>query len=120
MTKSKTITHALCGVLIGVINGFFGGGGGMVAVPVLTNVLGYEQKKAHATAILIIAPVCLISCVAYLLSGFGKMNVIIPATVGSVAGGLCGAGLLNKLTPLAVKVIFIIIMLIAGVKSVVG
>lgn len=120
MNKQKALINYLCGGLIGFINGLFGGGGGMVAVPLLINALGYEQKKAHATAILIIAPVCLISCVAYLWNGYIKLNVLIPTAIGSVVGGLCGAGLLNKLSVEAVRAVFVVIMLVAGVKSVVG
>ena len=38
------------GLLLGAVNGLFGGGGGMIGVPVLSDVLGYERKQAHATA----------------------------------------------------------------------
>ena len=44
------------GGLTGFINGFFGGGGGMVCVPVLTGALKLSQKQAHATAIFFILP----------------------------------------------------------------
>jgi len=120
MTKNKTVSNALAGGLIGFVNGLFGGGGGMVAVPVLINMLGFKQKNAHATAILIIAPVCLVSCIAYVINGYAHLNVIIPASVGSVAGGICGAGLLDKLPQKAVKIIFVVVMFFAGLKSVVG
>ena len=66
---SQVKQRILSGALIGIINGLFGGGGGMIAVPVLIGLLGYPQKEAHATAIAVIAPVCAVSAAAYVFAG---------------------------------------------------
>ncbi|MEG2002466.1 MAG: TSUP family transporter, partial [Clostridia bacterium] len=50
--KQKIIMIA-SGIATGFANGFFGGGGGMITVPVLAKALKYEEKKAHATALLV-------------------------------------------------------------------
>ncbi|MBO7222369.1 MAG: sulfite exporter TauE/SafE family protein, partial [Clostridia bacterium] len=50
--RKSTILLALAGVFIGAVNGLFGAGGGMVAVPVLSIIAGLDAKRAHATAIL--------------------------------------------------------------------
>ena len=106
------------GALIGIINGLFGGGGGMIAVPVLGGMLGYPQKQAHATAIAVIAPVCAISAAAYIVCGYASAAIIIPAAVGNMAGGVIGARLLGRLPPVAVNVCFIAVMLVAGIRMV--
>ena len=55
-TKNATVfRRTLCGVAVGAANGLFGGGGGMLAVPLLTKT-GYEEKTAHATANLSFCP----------------------------------------------------------------
>lgn len=115
-TRGRLKQRILCGILIGLINGLFGGGGGMIAVPVLTNVLGYPQKQAHATAIAVIAPVCAVSAISYIIGGFARLNLLIPASVGNVAGGLIGARLLGKLPTFAVELCFICVMLAAGIR----
>ena len=56
--------RAYCGTLVGGANSLFGGGGGMLAVPLL-NGLGYEEKQSHATAILVILPVSFLSFLLY-------------------------------------------------------
>ena len=112
----KDAKRALAGSLTGAVNGLFGGGGGMVAVPVLKNMLGYEEKRAHATAILIIAPVCLASAVVYIINGYFDPNVVIPASVGTVAGGIVGAQALNKLPEFIVNAVFIALMFAAGLR----
>lgn len=108
------------GLGLGFINGLFGGGGGMVAVPLLSGVLGYPGKQAHATAILVILPVCAVSAITYIVNGFIDLNVIIPAAIGNVAGGLAGAEFLGKLPKFWVDITFIAVMLVAGVRMVIG
>ncbi len=114
--SKKSIQRAGTGLLTGAANGLFGGGGGMLAVPLLTNLLGYDEKNAHATAILLIAPVCAISALVYIINGYFSASVAIPASVGSVAGGILGALALNKLPVLIVNILFVAVMLAAGIR----
>ncbi len=100
----------------GAVNGLFGEGGGMVAVPLMNNMLGYSEKRSHATAILVIAPICAASAIIYIINGFFSAGVVIPAAIGSVAGGLLGAELLDKLPEYIVNAVFIAVMLAAGVR----
>ncbi len=116
----KKKNAALCGFGLGAVNGLFGGGGGMIAVPLLCGVLGYPQKQAHATAILIIAPVCAVSAITYIAHGFIDLQVIIPAAIGNVLGGLIGAEFLGKLPKEWVQAVFVAVMLAAGIRSVLG
>lgn len=106
----------IAGLLTGIVNGLFGGGGGMVVVPLMKNMLGYEEKYAHATAILVIAPVCAASLVTYIVNGYFSAEVILPAAVGSVAGGIVGAQLLDKLSSFWLNAVFLIVMLAAGLR----
>ena len=106
----------MAGALTGAVNGLFGGGGGMVAVPLLRGMLGYEDKQAHATAIFLIAPICAASAVIYIINGYAAADVIIPAAIGSVAGGLVGANFLNAFSKTVINYIFIAVMFIAGAR----
>lgn len=114
--KKKSFKAYFAGLLTGAVNGLFGGGGGMVAVPLLKNMLGYEEKNAHATAILVIAPVCLASAIIYIINGYFSANVVIPSAIGTVIGGIVGAKLLGKLPVFIVNAVFIAVMLAAGVR----
>ncbi|MCD8040325.1 MAG: TSUP family transporter [Clostridia bacterium] len=116
--NNKTMRKIVCGGAVGAANGLFGGGGGMIAVPMLSGFLGYKDKAAHATAISVIAPVCLASAAVYWAAGYADFSVIIPAALGMTAGGALGALLLNKLPLTVVKVIFIAVMFAAGVRMV--
>ena len=108
---------ALTGALTGIANGFFGGGGGMIVVPLMSFLLKMKTKQAHATALAVILPITLISAFIYFMSGNFDFSVGIPTGIGVVAGGIVGAWLFGKLSAKWVTKIFAVVMLIAGVKS---
>lgn len=117
-TGKKTFKGTVTGLVTGAVNGLFGGGGGMVVVPLLKNMLGYKEKNAHATAILIIAPICAASAVIYIINGYFSAEIVIPAAIGSVVGGLLGAFLLNKLPEFVINLLFVAVMIVAGVRMI--
>ena len=112
----RSLLAVITGVLAGLINGIFGGGGGMVVVPMLIKFLKCPPKKAHATAILIILPLSILSGILYAMFGNFDLKVGIPVGIGVIAGGLVGALLLSKLSSKWVTIIFSIVMVAAGVK----
>ncbi len=115
MKKIKKWQILLFGALIGIINGFFGGGGGMVVVPLLNKLFGLEQKKAQATALFIILPISLVSTIVYMCHKSIAFASGWPVIVGIVGGGMIGAKLLNKLNNKVVKYIFIAFMFLGGI-----
>lgn len=114
--RKNIILSIITGIVSGGINGLFGGGGGMIVVPMLTKCLKYKSKNAHATAILIILPLSIISGILYLSFGKFNLNIGIPVGIGVVIGGVIGAFLLKKLSSKWIVLIFSIIMAFAGGK----
>ncbi|MBE5750505.1 MAG: sulfite exporter TauE/SafE family protein [Clostridiales bacterium] len=115
-SKRLNLYAALTGVIAGLINGVFGGGGGMIVVPMLIMLLKCDPKKAHATAILIILPLSLVSGLFYALFGNLNFQVFIPVSIGVVLGGAVGALLLSKLSNKWIIIIFSAVMAVAGAK----
>ena len=109
----------VCGAIIGFLNGFFGGGGGMICVPLLENVLHLESKYSHATAIVIIFPISFISAIIYLLSGTLETIPLVTVGAGVVLGGIIGSFILKVLPPKALRVIFALIMLAGGIRLII-
>lgn len=106
------------GLLIGAVNGLFGAGGGMLVVPVLTYLFGLGAKKSHATAIMIILPLCAVSAVVYAVGGNYDYSIF-PATVaGVVLGGIVGALALKKANNVALRFAFYFLMTVAGLKMI--
>lgn len=109
----------LSGAVIGLVNGFFGGGGGMICLPILEKVLSLSAKEAHATAILVIFPLSLISAFIYVINGFIESFPLVTIGLGVILGGITGAFILKFLPPKIVQLLFAIIMFVGGIKLII-
>ena len=114
----KIVKYIGIGVAAGVANGLFGSGGGTIAVPAMVFLLGEEDHKAHATALLIILPLTLVSTYFYLSNNYVDWNITWKAMVGGVMGGAIGALLLNKCPSALLRKKFGALMIIAAFKMI--
>ena len=88
MHISRKIRYLLAGAAAGLTNGFFGGGGGSVLVPVFTRLCGMEQRKAFATSVAVILPLCALSVVIYLFRGGLDLWTALPYLLAFAAGSM--------------------------------
>ncbi len=102
-------------MLVGGISGFFGGGGGMLCVPLL-QLAGLDVKRAHATALLVILPICIVCSTIYIINGYFDFKTVVCACIGVCLGGAAGAVLLDKLNSTVIAVIFAALMIAIGIK----
>ena len=115
----QIILLLLLGLFVGFVNGFLGAGGGMLLVPCIILILKMDAKIAHATAILIILPVCLASGMVYVLKGAFDIQIFIPCVIGTIVGGVIGTFILRKLKNEIITAIFSVVMIVAGVFMIV-
>lgn len=115
----KNVYAVVTGVIAGIVNGLFGGGGGMIVVPMLVKLLNCPPKKAHATALLIILPLSIVSGIIYAVFGSLDLRIGLPVGAGVIVGGVLGAFLLSKLSAKWVIIIFSVVMAGAGIKMLV-
>ena len=113
----KIPAEILTGLAVGAINGLLGGGGGMLCVPLLEKGLGESVKISHASTVLVILPVCVAGAFVYAANGtYGYSALIVAA--GAVAGGILGSVFLKNAGSGTVAVIFALLTIAAGVRSV--
>lgn len=113
------IKYILSGLAIGFINGFFGGGGGMVCVPVLENIMKLDSKHSHATALAVMLPLSVASAIVYLCRVQVDWFTFGFVALGFVAGGAAGAYLLKNLNNVIIRAVFVLVVLAAGIKMVI-
>ena len=116
--KSGAGKALLLGLPIGLINGFFGSGGGIAAVFILKKFLDTEAKKAHATAISVILPLSAAGLLIYSRGVDTDISLIIKLAIGGVIGGVIGAKLLSNIPKKWLKVGFGVVMTWAGIRMV--
>lgn len=104
------------GALIGIINGFFASGGGIIAVLALENFLKLDPKKSHATAIALILPLAIAGITVYMKSGFLDVGLTFRASIGGAIGAVIGAKLLSKLPKKYIRGGFGVVMIISAVR----
>ncbi len=115
--KKGWTAPALAGGLAGLANGFFGGGGGMLLVPLLTRRCGLDQRRAFATSVAIILPLCVLSSVIYFLRGGLDLSAALPYLAGGLLGGWLGGKLVNRLDMDWLRRAFALLILYGGFKS---
>lgn len=105
------------GALAGIVNGLFGGGGGMILVPLLVGPCQLSQREAFANSVLIILPLCALSSAIYFLRGSLDFALALPYLAGGVAGGFLGGKLFKGLNMDWLRRVFALFILYGGVKS---
>lgn len=117
-TDKAKIWIILCGIFIGLMNGFLGGGGGMFCVPMLEKLYSLNTKEAHSTALVVMLPISIVSSVVYLLHNNVDMFSLGLCGIGVLFGGVFGAFFLKKVKSKWIMLAFAVLMLAAGVKMV--
>lgn len=95
-----TLTALALAIGIGFAMGLLGGGGSIVAVPVLTFLLDFSPKDAVATSLAVVGFAAAVGAAGSYVRGVLPMRiaitVAIAATVGAAAGGAAGARLADE------------------------
>lgn len=114
----RYLKYVFVGIAAGVANGLFGSGGGTIAVPAMVFLLDADEHKAHATALLIILPLTLVSAFFYISNNYVDWNLTWKAMAGGVVGGAVGAFLLNKCPSNVLRKIFGIFMILGAIRMI--
>ena len=109
--------YALAGGLAGVANGFFGGGGGSVFVPLLTGYCKLDQRKAFATSVAVILPLCALSVAFYLFRGGLDFAAALTYLIGGTAGGWAGGKWFKGMKMTWLRRAFGLLLIYGGVRS---
>lgn len=117
MRIPEKLRYMVAGGAAGLANGFFGGGGGMILVPLLTRWCKLEQRKAFATSVAIILPLCALSAAIYFFRGGLDLLLALPYLAGGLVGGFVGGKIFKKLNMDWLRRVFALLILYGGVKA---
>jgi uncharacterized membrane protein YfcA len=116
MKKSRSLGAAAAGLLAGLVNGIFGGAGGMVLIPALGKWTDAEPEALFPISVSVMLPVCLLSLFFASRSAPLPWLDALPYLAGSAVGGAT-AGILGKRIPVRwLRGIFGAMLLWGGVR----
>lgn len=99
----RSLPYAL---LAGLVTGFLGAGGGFLLIPVLTQLLGLDMKKAAGTSLAVIALNSLAGFALDLTHVAIQWRFLLSITLIAGAGGMAGVALCGRINSQKLKVSF--------------
>ena len=107
---------AAAGLLAGIVNGIFGGAGGMVLIPALTLWTDAEPESIFPLSVSVMLPVCGLSL--YLSSRTASLpwSETFPYLIGSAIGGIAAGIAGRRIPPLWLHRIFGLMLLWGGFR----
>jgi uncharacterized membrane protein YfcA len=106
------------GALIGVLMGAFGGGGSLLAVPLLVFVVGQDVREAQATSLVIVIVAALVALHAYAGADNIRLRAGIAFGLAAGASALLGSLVNRALDPDALLLAFSPVMVLGAVAMV--
>jgi len=120
VSRNRRLELLAIGTAAGVFSGLFGGGGGLVMVPLLILWLGYDERTATGTSL---AAIIVISGIGATTQAFyGNLHVDDGLLVGvpAVAGVLLGTWLQQRVSTRAISGVFALVLTGLAVELVIS
>lgn len=106
------------GLAGGLLSGFFGVGGGIIMVPLIMWLLRADRHTAHATSLGAIFVIAVSGVITYAQAGSIDVAVGIALGVGGLVGAWIGAQLMHRMSSSGLRVVFAIVLIVAGLRMV--
>lgn len=117
MSTSIIVSLIIIGLLAGILSGLVGVGGGIIMVPLLVLLVGFEQHQAQGTSLaVLLAPVTVIAVFNYYKEGYINWKYALVIAVFFVVGSYFGSKLAVNLDQKMLKRIFSVVLIIMAGK----
>jgi uncharacterized membrane protein YfcA len=108
------------GMGVGGVSGILGIGGGVLIIPGLMTLFGFDQNKASGTSLAVLTlPVCLLGAFQYYREGRVDIGAASGIAVGYALGIFITAGFVSLIPTAVLSQLFGALLLCLGVKMVV-
>ncbi len=106
------------GICAGLVSGTLGLGAGVVFIPALVLLWGFNQKTAQGTALAVMVPMTLLGALRYWKNPEVDMSltIILLIVLGALVGVLAGTEVASRLPNQVLKKVFSIFLVIVAVR----
>ena len=91
MSPDQLVALALIGLAAGLLAGLLGVGGGILMVPAMVLLLGFDQHVAQGTSLLVIIPAALTGSYTHYRNGHVVLREAMILAIGGIIGAAVGA-----------------------------
>jgi hypothetical protein len=116
----RALVASPLGFLVGLALGALGGGGSIVAVPVLVYVAGEEPAAATTTSLLVVGTAALVGMVGHARAGRVRFTTGVVVGVTGIGGSLAGSALNRAVDGDVLLLGFGLLLLVAAWRMVTG
>lgn len=117
MTLDAMLLLALIGVIAGMLSGLVGVGGGIVMVPLLIFLMGFNQHQAQGTSLtVLVVPVTAAAVYNYYKEGYIDWRYAAIIAVFFFIGGYFGSRIAINIDQKMLKKIFAVVLLFVAGK----
>lgn len=107
------------GLLVGTASGFFGIGGAVFIIPLLTGFAGFSQPMAQGTAMAtLLLPIGALAAWKYWQNGHVDLNAALWIAGAFVIGGWLGASLTQIINPDNLRKAFGVLLIAIGIRTI--
>ena len=112
----RVMKVVLVGLVAGFLSGLFGVGGGILIVPALVLLLGFDQRLAHGTSLAAVLPIAISSLTSYALEDEVDWTFGALLAVGAVMGAVIGTHILDRLPHDALAIAFAVLLAATAIR----
>ncbi len=112
----RVMKVVLVGLVAGFLSGLFGVGGGILIVPALVLLLGFDQRLAHGTSLAAVLPIAISSLTSYALEDEVDWTFGALLAVGAVIGAVIGTHILDRLPHDALAIAFAVLLAATAIR----
>lgn len=117
MTLEAVMLLALIGIIAGMLSGLVGVGGGIVMVPLLIYLMGFNQHQAQGTSLtVLVVPVTAAAVYNYYKEGYIDWRYAAIIALFFVVGGYFGSKMAISIDQKMLKKIFAVVLLFVAGK----
>lgn len=117
MSTQTILLLLVAGLVAGVLSGLVGVGGGIIIVPALMLLLGFNQHEAQGTSLgLLLLPIGILAVINYYKQGYIDIKVVLIMAVAFTLGAWLGSKLSLSLSDVALKKIFAVFLVVIAIK----
>ena len=112
----EIIALVILGLFAGAIAASLGLGGGIIFVPALVVLFGFDQHIAQGTSLAVIFPTAIVATIAHTRRGNVRWPLAIPIGAAGIVGAVVGAQIALRLDPDLLRRMFGVFLLLLAIR----